>query len=64
MPTESPAETETLLLTDAQVGELLNVPPVTVRNLHRFHELRGVVVARKLRWRRADVEKFVAELGV
>ncbi|MBN2024397.1 MAG: hypothetical protein JW809_16570 [Pirellulales bacterium] len=55
---------DTPLLLDAEaVGRLLSVSARAVKTLHRVGQLRGVVVARKLRWRRPDVEAFVRRLS-
>lgn len=51
-----------LLLTQADVARLLNVSEWQVYGLHRMGRLRGKKIGRVLRWRRADVERFVAEL--
>ncbi len=54
---------EPLLLTRADVATLLAVPERSVAWLHRIGKLRGVSVARKLRWGRADVESYVESLA-
>lgn len=48
-----------LVLTDEQVADMLAVPKDTVRNLHRIGKLKGILVGKHLRWRPADVIKFV-----
>lgn len=53
---------EPLLLTQADVARLLNLTVWQVYGLHRMGRLRGKKIGRVLRWRRADVERFVAEL--
>lgn len=51
-----------LVLTAAEAAAMLNVPPVTLVNLHRIGALRGVLVGRHLRWKPADVAAFVESL--
>ena len=58
IPTNGP-----LLLKDEEVATLLAVSAETVKTLHRTRQLRGVLVGRHLRWRPADVEKYVAGLA-
>jgi hypothetical protein len=60
--TEPTSRREPLLLTAEDVGRLLQVEAATVHNLHRLGRLRGVRVGRELRWRFADVRRFVDEL--
>ena len=68
MPTDTTAQpTDTtaiapLVLTRDQVAEQLQVPPDTIENLHRTHQLKGVKIGRHLRWTLSCVEKFVAGL--
>ena len=38
---------------------LLSVPPETIVNLHRTHQLRGVRVGKHVRWLPKDVQRFV-----
>ena len=51
-----------LVLTCQQVGELLQVPEATIVNLHRMGQLAAVKCGKHLRWRRADVERYVSQL--
>lgn len=52
--------TERLVLSASEIGTLLGVPESTVRNLHRFHKLKGGFrVGRALRWAHADVVEYV-----
>jgi excisionase family DNA binding protein len=52
------------LLTVAEVATWLRVSDETVYRLHREETLPAVVVSqRNLRWRRADVEAFIARNG-
>jgi len=60
--TTSTAEPEVMLLRREDVARLLNISPEGVRTQHRLGRLVGVRVGRVLRWRRADVERFVANL--
>jgi len=60
----TPEPPEALLLTRDQVARLLAISPEAVRTQHRLGRLPGVRVGRVLRWRRADVERFVARLGM
>ena len=53
---------EPLVLTKEQVAKRLQVPEGTVDNLHRCGELKGVKVGKHLRWRLADVKRYVEEL--
>ncbi len=52
-----------LILSKSEAAEHLKVPETTIDNLHRTGQLRGVLIGRHLRWKRADVETFVTELG-
>ncbi len=64
------AETETtikleltpMVLTCQQVAELLHVPEATIVNLHRMGQLSAIKCGKHLRWRRADVERYVSQL--
>ena len=58
----STATTPPLLLNAAQVAELLGITAWSVRNLHRCDLLPGVIVLRKLRFRRTDIEMYVERL--
>ena len=51
--------TSKLLLTREDVVVLLSVPPETIVNLHRTHQLRGVRVGKHVRWLPKDVQRFV-----
>ena len=55
-------ESTPLVLTKHDAAELLQVSEDTVENLHRCGELRAIKIGKHLRWRLADVEKFVLEL--
>ena len=65
------AETETtiklelspLVLTEAQVGKLLQVPRATVANLHRTKQLCGFQIGKHLRWWPDDVRGFAEALA-
>ena len=51
------------LLWDAETTAVaLSVTKSTVENLHRVKALEGFVVGRHLRWRPADVRRFVDQL--
>lgn len=52
-----------LLLTAGDVAALLQVRASSVEYLHQTGQLKGVLVARNLRWRPADVRAYVAGLG-
>ena len=60
--TQPMRELQPLLLTAAQVGELLGLSGDGVRYLHRVRKLPGVIVNRKLRFSRKAVEGFVRRL--
>ena len=51
-----------LLLTRADVSELLGVKETTVGNLHTAGRLVGHQIGKELRWRPADVRQFVDSL--
>lgn len=60
--TDRPAAELPRLYTDQEVADRLGVSRWTVRNLHRAGRMRGVVVARKLRFSAGAVERYLAEL--
>ncbi|MCP4592836.1 MAG: helix-turn-helix domain-containing protein [bacterium] len=51
-----------MLLDAKAVGEQLSLSVWGVKNLHRTGQLPGVIVARKLRFKVADVARFVEGL--
>lgn len=51
------------VLTDKEVADLLAVPASTVRHLHRVGALRGVCIARHLRWLRSSVDAYLRKLA-
>ncbi len=51
-----------LLLTKTEVAALLTVPERSVQWLHRVGQLRGVKIARKLRWTRASIDRYLQTL--
>lgn len=53
----------TILLTKAEVGEVLRVPAATIENLHRVGQLRGVMVGKHLLWKPETVRRFVEGLS-
>ena len=60
MPTLQPISTEiAIILTGHEVAEILKVRTHSVYWLHRTKQLRGFNVARKLRFRRADVLAYI-----
>ena len=55
---------ESQLLTAEQVARLLAVSVKTVRRMTRRGELpRPVRIGRQVRWRLADIERFIKRLG-
>jgi len=52
----------TLLMTPQEAAHELRVGIWTIKNLHRVGRLRGVIVARKLRFTRAALDGYVREL--
>ena len=59
---EEPSD-DPLLLKVNQVAESIAMGTRTVWRLHSTGELRGVRIGRSVRWRRDDVEAYVAGLG-
>jgi excisionase family DNA binding protein len=62
-----PATTDTppvnkAFLTPGEVAEWLNLPESAIRNLHRLHELRGLVIARRLRFDPAAVREYIEKI--
>ena len=52
-----------LLLTQEETAQVLRVPVDTVKNLHRTHQLQGVLVGKHLRFLPAAIRAFAEGLN-
>ena len=60
--TTSKLDLTPLVLKRGQVAELLQVSEDSVDNLHRTKQLQAIKCGKHRRWRRSDVETYVANL--
>jgi len=49
----------TELFTKKEVADILRVRPETVEYLHKSRQLRGIIIARKLRFTKSAVDEYI-----
>lgn len=60
---DEPTQIEPLLWNAGQTATALSVSEATILNLHRTHQLEGVMIGKHLRWVPGRVVEFVNDLA-